>query len=218
MSPSARVLAVEDPDSLERATAALVAGAVVGVPTDTVYGLAVRAQSAAAVEGLFALKGRPETVAIAVLVAGVDQAATLTDVLTDAAHPAATLAARFWPGPLTLVVDRRSGLDLALGGDETSIGLRVPDLPAVRALAAAVGPLAVTSANRHGQPTCVTAAEVAELVGPLAGEALLVLDGGVCDGAPSSVVRVRHHGIELLREGGLSRHQITDALTAGGEP
>lgn len=185
-------------DPLERAVAVLRAGGVVVIPTDTVYGLAVDPLVAGTTEALFALKGRPPEVALPVLVASVEQALTLA---TDAVPGSACrLMQRWWPGGLTVVVARREGLGLELGGSgQATVGLRLPAHPVPVALARAVGPLAVTSANRHGRATPATAAEVLDELG--AGVAL-ALDGGPCSGAASTVVSCADDGtVRVLRHG-----------------
>ena len=183
-----------EPSALAAAAAALMEGRVVGLPTDTVYGLAVDPLRPGAVAALFRAKGRPADLAVAVLVDGLDQADSV-GVLDERAR---RLAHRFWPGGVTLVVDRRAMVDWDLGGDPTSIGLRWPDHPVPTALADLVGPLATTSANRHGRPTLVTAAEVEAELGD---DVALVVDGGRCEGLPSTVVDCRGGEVQVLREG-----------------
>ncbi len=187
--------------ALARAVEALRAGEVVIVPTDTVYGLAVDPRNTGV---LFALKHRPLDVALPVLVADVEQALALA---ADGLAPAVQrLMGRWWPGGLTLVVPRRRGLDLDLGGpDDTTIGLRLPDHPVPVALAEAVGPLAVTSANRHGQSTPATAAAVVDQLGPGVG---LALDAGPCVAAPSTVVAWTGGELRVLREGAVDSGEI----------
>jgi L-threonylcarbamoyladenylate synthase len=182
--------------ALDAAVEALAAGRPVVVPTDTVYGVAVEPTRAGATDRLFAVKERPRTAALPLLVASVDQAAMLAG---DLPSTAVALAEAFWPGGLTLVLPRRAGLDLDLGGeDDATVGLRLPDHPVPVALAKQVGPLAATSANLHGRPTPPTAGEVAVELG----EAVeLVLDGGRCEGAPSTVVACTPEGVTVLREG-----------------
>jgi L-threonylcarbamoyladenylate synthase len=180
----------------EEVVAALLAGDPVVVPTDTVYGIAVDPTRPGATDRLFAVKERPATVAVPVLATDAEQAFAMA---SDVPEAAVRLAARFWPGGVTLVVARRAGLDLDLGGDDDrTIGLRVPDHPIARRLTARVGPLATTSANRHGRPTPETASAV---VAELGGAVAVVLDGGRCTGAPSTVVACREDGVTVLREG-----------------
>ena len=194
-------------EGIPSALGALRAGGVVAVATDTVYGLAADPRSTGAVQALFALKGRPSGLALPVLVADLSAGADLVAPGRKAAALAA-LAERFWPGPLTVVVPARPDLGYALGGDGASIGLRCPDLEALRALLAKSGPLAVTSANRHGEAPCTTAAQVAEV---FADEVGIILDGGVCDGPPSTVVSLLGAEPALLRAGSIG----LDALVAG---
>jgi L-threonylcarbamoyladenylate synthase len=124
----------------------LASGGVVAVPTDTVYGVAAPL-TLAGVRALFELKGRPEHLALPVLVAGIDQAKTL---VSRWPRSAATLAGLFWPGPLTLVVPARSEVGELVGGSGDSVGIRWPAHPVLETLCRALGPLAVTSANRDG--------------------------------------------------------------------
>ena len=134
-----------------------IAGGVVLLPTDTVYGLAALPGISSATARLFALKGRAAEAPLAVLCADQSQALSLAAV--PAARPLGAVASRWWPGPLTVVAQRRAGVELHLGEPSATVGLRVPDHDLVRAIASAVGPIAVTSANHHGRPTCTTVAE-----------------------------------------------------------
>lgn len=184
------------------------------LPTDTVYGLAVSLDTPDGLERLFALKGRPSERAIAVLVAGPEQAATLGRL-----GPAATaLAAASWPGGLTLVVPIGDGVVLPAGLTARSgtVGLRVPDHPAPRALAAAAGPLATTSANLTGQPELADAAAIDLGLG----DGLdLILDGGPAGGGPAStVVTVDGTTTRILRSGAVGRERLADILEAAGLP
>ncbi len=191
--------------ALDELAEALWRDEVVALPTDTVYGLAVRAASPDAAAALFAVKRRPDRVALPVLVADLAQALELAELPVDALG---ALARRFWPGPLTLVVRRARHVVLHLGGDETTIGLRCPQSPVLRALATEVGPLAVTSANLHGDRPCTSAQEVRAAFGP----ALRVLDGGRCDARPSSVVSLLDERPELLRPGPVTLAEVLAAL------
>ena len=187
-----------DPELVDRLVAALEAGEPVVIPTDTVYGVAALPSVRGATARLYALKDRRPDVPLAVLVAG---PADLHDVAAVVDDRTAALVERHWPGPLTVVVRRhpdRAGWDL--GGDPTTIGVRSPDHPLVRAVAARTGPIATTSANRHGRPTPATAAEAAAaLTGPVA----VVADGGVLDGQASTVVDLTVEPWRVLRQGAL---------------
>jgi tRNA threonylcarbamoyl adenosine modification protein (Sua5/YciO/YrdC/YwlC family) len=191
--------------ALEPAAKALQAGEVVVLPTETVYGLAALPAVPGATRRIFELKGRAADVPLAVLGADAGQALDLAEPPVDAlVHE---VAARCWPGPLTLVLRRRPGLGYELGEPATTIGLRCPDHPIVRQLAAVVGPIATTSANLHGQPPPGTAAEVADLFGD---GVAVVLDGGRCTGLPSTVVDATGAPGEwrVLRPGPLSLDEV----------
>jgi L-threonylcarbamoyladenylate synthase len=185
------------PDAVTLAIDALRGGEVVALPTDTVYGLAALPTIAAATDRLFALKGRGTDTPIAVLCADAAQAFGLA--APDAPTPEVRqIAEHLWPGPLTLVLPRRPGLGYELGEPAATVGVRCPDHAVVQALAAAVGPIATTSANRHREPTAPTAEGVVATFG--VGLAL-VLDGGRCEAPPSTVVAVTGAEWKVLREG-----------------
>jgi tRNA threonylcarbamoyl adenosine modification protein (Sua5/YciO/YrdC/YwlC family) len=192
------VPAVGDPPAATavlQAVRALGQGLPIAIPTDTVYGLAVDPFRTGATDRIFAAKRRPREVSLPVLVSGVEQALSVS-----AAVPALALElmARYWPGPLTIVIPARPGLAADLGDDDVTVGVRAPDHPVPLALCAAVGPLATTSANRHGEAPLTTAADVDASFG----DALaLVLDSGVCAGSPSTVVDCTGEELKLLREG-----------------
>jgi tRNA threonylcarbamoyl adenosine modification protein (Sua5/YciO/YrdC/YwlC family) len=196
------------PPELAAAAEALRGGAVVAIPTDTVYGLAVDPTRPGATERLFALKARPDSAALPVLVADAAQAAELAG--DGWSPPARALAARFWPGALTIVCRRRPDLDWELGGDASTVGLRAPAAELARRLCAAVGPLATTSANRHGRPPLETAAAVSGEFGP----SLVVVDGGHCGGVPSTVVDVTVDPVRCLRAGGVDMAEVLAVVRA----
>lgn len=178
-----------------QAVRALAQGLPIGIPTDTVYGLAVDPFRAGATDRIFAAKRRPRDVSLPLLVSGVEQALSVS---TAVPARALELMARYWPGPLTIVIPARPGLAADLGDDEATVGVRAPDHPVPLALCAAIGPLATTSANRHGEPPMTTAAEVDAAFGDALG---VVLDGGICAGSPSTVVDCTGEELKLLREG-----------------
>ncbi|MDQ6839245.1 MAG: L-threonylcarbamoyladenylate synthase [Actinomycetota bacterium] len=194
------------PAVVERAVAALAAGAVLGVPTDTVYGLAASPFLVEATEAIFVAKGRPRALELPVLVADQGQARALGAAMTAAAE---ALMDRFWPGALTIVVARRAGLGLCLGGDSETVGLRCPAHPVPLAVCRAGGPMATTSANVHGARPAITAPEVAALTG-----VTLVLDAGPCPVRPSTVVACTTGSPVLLREGTIPWAEILTALDA----
>jgi len=187
-----------DEAGIARAAAILRAGGTVAVPTETVYGLAARADSAAAVAEIYRAKGRPEFNPLIVHVASLEMARALGrfDAVAEA------LAARFWPGPLTLVVPLASdaGLAPAVCAGLPSVALRLPHHPAMQALIAATGvALAAPSANRSGAVSPTRAEHVAA---SLNGRIDAILDGGAtAQGLESTIVAVREGGWELLRPG-----------------
>jgi L-threonylcarbamoyladenylate synthase len=190
-------------EAVELIAAALTAGGVVVLPTETVYGLAALPRDQSATERLFELKGRSADVPVAVLCADAAQALELADPGIGPAM--AAVADRWWPGPLTLVVRRRVGVHLYLGEPASTIGLRVPDHDVVRAVAAAIGPIAATSANRHGEPTPTTAAAVLAALGP---GVALVVDGGEVTSSASTVIDATGDPWIVLREGPISSKQV----------
>jgi L-threonylcarbamoyladenylate synthase len=194
------------------AVAMLRAGAIVAIPTDTVYGIAADLALPDAIERLFAAKGRPPERAVAVLLADAAQAWTLGEPV----RAARILADRFWPGGLTLVLPVRPTVRLprVLAAGTPTIGVRVPDHPAPRALAAALGPLPTTSANRSGQPDARDAQEVAAALG---GAIALVIDGGPVHGGPgSTVVDCTSERPAIRRVGAIAPSEIAAVLAAAG--
>jgi L-threonylcarbamoyladenylate synthase len=194
--------------SIAAAVDALKFGDIVGVPTDTVYGLGADPWHSGASDRLFLVKGRPRSVELPILVA--DEAQAL-DLATSVPESALRLMRLFWPGALTVVLPRRPDLDADLGEEDATIGIRCPAHPVPRALCRALGPFAVTSANRHGQPSVTTAAALADELPGVA----LVLDGGPCAGAPSTVVDATGDAPRLLRAGAISWEQIVAGLGGG---
>ena len=177
---------------------ALLDGEVVLLPTDTIYGIAALPSDASATARLFDLKGRTAATPIAVLCADARQAASLVDPEVEAV--VRSCGERWWPGPLTLVCRRRSGLELHLGEPEDTVSLRVPDHPVVRLVAERVGPLATTSANRHGEPPSVT---VDEALMSLGDGLAVVVDGGTIEGHASTVIDTTTRPWRALREGSI---------------
>jgi L-threonylcarbamoyladenylate synthase len=185
------------------------AGGVVVVPTDTVYGLAARPEDAGAVAAVYRTKGRPEGMALPVLAASAEQVRALGVAFTA---PAQALAARWWPGPLTLAFgfDHEAARPSWLEG-RTEVAVRVPDHDFLRDVLAETGVLVVTSANRHGTPTPRAAGDVAEALGP---EVVLVVDGGLLHEVPSTLVNVAGAEPAVEREGAIGLSAITASLAA----
>ena len=202
----------DDPAGRAAAIEVLRAGGIVALPTDTVYGIAVALATPGGIERLFHVKQRPPEKAIALLLADADQAGELGLV----SPAAAALAAALWPGPLTLVLPARPDVPLpgVLGAGTRTVGVRLPDHPAPRALAAAVGPLPTTSANRSGRPDPLDAATV---VAELGGAVDLVLDGGRTPGSrPSTVVDLTVQPAVVRRVGLIDEARIHEVLEAAG--
>ena len=187
------------------------AGGIVAVPTDTVYGIAADMALPDAIVRLFAAKRRPPEKAVAVLLADLAQA----EAIAWLRPPAKTLGERFWPGGITLVLPLLPGVRLPaeLAGAGT-IGVRIPDHEAPRALARALGPLPTTSANLSGGSDATDAAEVAATLGDAIA---LVIDGGPIRGGPAStVVDCTSQRPRILREGAIPAWLIAETLERGG--
>lgn len=197
-----KTITVTHPDSIPLALEILRSGGLVAFPTDTVYGLGAPAFNAAAVERIYAAKDRPNEKAIPVLIGSADD---LPKVAESVPEMALALAARFWPGPLTLVIPKHPDLPEAVSAAAT-VGVRVPGHAAARALLQAAGPMAVTSANLSGRPSPCTASEV---LAQLGGRIPLILDGGQTPGGvPSTVVDCLGAEPKVLRAGPISEDEI----------
>lgn len=200
------ILPGSDPAAIAQAVQRLRAGELVGLPTETVYGLAADALSDAAVGRIFAAKGRPTNHPLIVHLAG---SAQVADYAAEVPAFAQCLIDAFWPGPLTLILPRRAGVATSAAGGQDTIGLRCPSHPVARALLRELGTgLAAPSANRFGRVSPTTAAHVqAEF-----GQALLVLDGGPCEvGIESTIVDCSRGVPVLLRPGRITPAQIEAA-------
>ncbi len=211
------VLDGNDPGAVAQAAEALAAGALVGLPTETVYGLAANADDATAVAAIFAAKGRPADHPLIVHLAPPDAPGALPEALMfyAAALPdfAERLVRAFWPGPLTVILPRRADHAAVAAGGQDTIGLRCPSHPVARAVLAACLPrgvrgVAAPSANQFGRVSPTTAAHVQ---GEFAFD-LLVLDGGACDvGIESTIVDCSRGAPVLLRPGAVTAAQIEAA-------
>ena len=205
---NARVLPAHEPAAIDEAAAVLRRGGLVAFPTETVYGLGADAFNPRAVARVFEVKARPSFDPLIVHLA---DAAGLPRVSPTDDPRVGALAARFWPGPLTLVLARRPEVpDLVTSGLDT-VGVRVPAHPAAHALIAAAGtPVAAPSANPFGYVSPTTAAHVAELLGPAVD---LVLDGGPCRvGVESTILSLAGEPPIILRPGGVPREALEEAL------
>lgn len=189
---------------LAAAAALLRSGGLVAFPTETVYGLGANALDEQAVRRVFAAKGRPADNPLIVHVASLDEVTSVARSLPPAAR---RLAERYWPGPLTLVLDTRPEVPSVTRGGLATIAVRVPAHPlALELLREAGVPVAAPSANRSGRPSPTTAAHVRDDLGDRVD---LVLDGGPCVlGLESTVVDARGDVPVVLREGSLSADEL----------
>ena len=200
-----------DPDAVQAAAQRLADGELLGLPTETVYGLAARADQDAAVAKIFAAKGRPSDHPLIVHVLDAAGAEPFADHLPATAR---RLMQAFWPGPLTVIVPRQKGMAEAAAGGHATVALRSPAHPVARAVLAAareqgVDGVAAPSANRFGRVSPTLARHVVEEFGP----ELMVLDGGACEvGIESSIVDCSRARPALLRPGLISRARIEAAL------
>ena len=226
---TAKILDGQDPASIATAARAVRSGALLGLPTETVYGLAADASSDAAVAQIFAAKGRPSDHPLIVHVASAEGIAHFASAVPDFAQK---LVDAFWPGPLTLILPRLPGVADAATGGQNSVGLRCPAHPVAHALLLAcaapnndTGPntdntrgtdqggppvwgVAAPSANRFGRVSPTTAQHVQDELGA----DLLVLDGGPCAvGIESTIVDCTRGMPVLLRPGAVTREQIEAA-------
>ncbi len=197
---------VPDPAVIGEAARMVRGGLIVAYPTDTVYGLAVDPRNAAAVERLFALKGRPETSALTLIAADVEQARAAAR-LTPAAE---RLARAWWPGPLTIVVPADEVLAPAALAGGSTVGVRVPDHAVAVALAREAGfCITATSANRSGQPPA-SAADTVRVALP--GLDALLDAGAAPGGDPSTIVGALAGGVTLIRPGAVAWERVLTSL------
>ena len=197
-----------EPHVVQYAASVISRGQVVGIPTDTFYGLAADPFNLAAVELVYRIKGRPEQKALPVLVCSVEQAVTLVRELPDSFLK---LAQKFWPGPLTLAVDAVSRVPLKVTGNTGRIALRwSASKVACAIIETHGGPVTGTSANISGFPACSSGEQ---LVKQMAERLPLILDAGETKAAlASTIVDLRGDDWQILREGVISEKQIRDAI------
>jgi L-threonylcarbamoyladenylate synthase len=192
---------------LDQATSAARRSQLVVLPTDTVYGLGCDAFSSSGVRALLAAKGRGRDMPVPVLVGSPRTLAGLTAGLEQSAR---NLVEAFWPGPLTVVVRQAPSLTWDLGDTGGTVAVRMPLHPVAIELLRLVGPMAVSSANRTGQPPATT---VDEAMSQLADEVDVYLDGGACAAPiPSSIVDLTGPAPVLLRLGALAEETIREVV------
>jgi L-threonylcarbamoyladenylate synthase len=195
-------------DQIRRAAATLLAGGIVGMPTETVYGLAANALDAIAVAKIFETKRRPHFDPLIVHVPDISKAAELAESFPDDAR---RLAQAFWPGPLTIVLPKRPIMPDIVTSGLPSVALRVPDHPVAQRLLREIGvPLAAPSANRFGSVSPTTAQHVRDELGDAVP---IVLDGGPSrTGVESTIVSFLDAQPALLRPGGLPLEMVESLI------
>ncbi len=194
--------------TLHAAVAAIARGGVIAMPTDTVFGLACDPASAAAVDRIYAIKRRPAGLELTLLSASIDEIER--DVELSAT--ARALAQAYWPGALSIICTLRARR-WAIPRTGTTLSVRLPDHPVALDLLRRTGPLASTSANRHGEPPATTAAEVAAALGD---EVDAVVEGGPCGGLASTIIDCTSNTPHVLREGPITIAALRSLL--GGSP
>jgi len=192
--------------SAEFAQEVLQAGGVIAIPTETIYGIACLVSKRDSIKRLYAIKERDFLKAIPVLIGSLEQISRITASFPSAAY---ALSRHFWPGALTLIVNKHPGLPFELTRFLT-VGVRMPDHDWLRSLIQSCGPLAVTSANISGQPSLSTAQKVMD---ELSGRVDLLIDGGICPGGiPSTVIDCTFSPAKVLREGDIPEPAIRKVL------
>lgn len=202
------VIPATDPKAIRKAVQILESGGLVVFPTDTVYGVGAHAFLPQAVQKIYDVKERPLDRAIPLLI---DSAHNLTKLAKNIPYEAWTLAGKFWPGPLTIVLERKAVVPDVVTGGGTTVAIRVPDHPlALRLIRTLGASLAATSANLTGHPDPVTAAEALDY---LEGRTELILDGGRCPGGiPSTVIDLTRTPPAVVRLGAVTHADLERAV------
>jgi L-threonylcarbamoyladenylate synthase len=203
-------ISTESPEQniVDYAAGFITRGDVVGIPTDTFYGLSADPFNLSAIEGVFRAKGRPETKALPILINSIEQALTLVREVPDSFLE---LASAYWPGPLTLVVEATHRLPLKVTGNTGRVALRWANSKIVTNLIDAVGgPITGTSANLSGHPSCSNAGQIVEQLG---NRLPLILDAGDTGGIlASTIVRLDGNEWRVVREGAIADADIHKTL------
>ncbi len=196
---------------IEQARDCIAAGGVVAIPTDTLYGLAADATNPDALEKVYEIKGRPAGMALPVLVSGWQQVEMVSTASGRSGELAHTLAERFWPGPLTLVLPANPELPPRLTAGLDTIAVRMPDHEAPLALAGGLGrPITGTSANRSGEPDLTDPEELSRCLGGLVDG--IIVSGEPPQGTASTIVAVSDDDLTLLRAGALPFSEVRRAV------
>lgn len=195
-------------EAVDRVCEILRQGGIVALPTETVYGLAADALNPEAVLKIFAAKGRPADNPLIVHIAALSQLSELTREIPESAR---ALAARFWPGPLTMVLKKSAAIPDATSAGLDTVGIRMPSHPVIRAIIERSGlALAAPSANRSGSPSTTSAQHcIDDLFGRVDA---IVLSSDCAVGVESTVVSLCGEHPRLLRPGGITREQLEEAV------
>ena len=196
------------PEAIREAADAIREGGLAVIPTETVYGLACNALDVDAVRRVYEIKGRPAENPLIVHIADISEIGAVAESWPD--H-CTKLAERFWPGPLTVVLPRKSSVPAETTGGLDTVAVRIPDHPVALELIRAAGvPIAAPSANRFRGLSPTSAEDIDERIGA---SVLMVLDGGRCEvGLESTVIDLTGDGPRILRPGGVKRAQVQAVL------
>lgn len=200
-----KILGTDD-ESIKAAAKLLADGEVVGMPTETVYGLAANAFDEAAVRKIFAAKGRP---ADNPLIVHISDIAQIEELVNELPKLAVKCAEKFWPGPLTMIMPKSDKIPMVTSGGLDTVGIRMPSHKVARALISACGfPIAAPSANLSGSPSPTTAQHV---LNDMQGRIPAIIDGGACGvGVESTVISFEGDSIRLLRPGFISAEDLME--------
>ena len=195
--------------ALETASAAILDGNLIALPTETFYALSADLYNLRAVERIFQIKGRPDWKALLVLIDSVDQAEVISDNIPPVFYE---IAARYWPGPLTLILPAAKRVPLKVTGGTGTVGMRIPNQPFTRSVIDRVRlPIIGTSANLSGHPSCSTAEDVLSQLG---GKIELVVDAGDSPGtAASTVLDLTSKPARVVREGAIPNEVLAEYLS-----
>jgi tRNA threonylcarbamoyl adenosine modification protein (Sua5/YciO/YrdC/YwlC family) len=198
-----------DQTALETASAAILDGNLIALPTETFYALSADLYNLRAVERIFQIKGRPDWKALLVLIDSVDQAEVISDNIPPMFYE---IAARYWPGPLTLILPAAKRVPLKVTGGTGTVGMRIPNQPFTRSVIDRVRlPIIGTSANLSGHPSCSTAEDVLSQLG---GKIELVVDAGDSPGtAASTVLDLTSKPARVVREGAIPNEVLAEYLS-----
>ena len=199
---------IKDIENIKKAASLLSSGALVAIPTETVYGLGANAFDSSAVEKIFEAKGRPKDNPMIVHVSSIDQVYPLVKKFPEEAKK---LAEKYWPGPLTIIMPKSDKVPARTSGNLDTVAVRMPSHPVMRKVIEKSGcPIAAPSANLSGSPSPTNAKYVFD---DMDGRIELILDGGECEvGLESTVITLATEKPRLLRPGGITPEQLEEVL------